>query len=441
MPTPRLAPLLPLFLVLGCAEPEPTEPTFWQDVAPIVATKCAGCHAEGGIAGLRFDDAETAAAHAGAIDDATQSGRMPPFLVRHDGACGDFQDEATLTPGELDIIHRWATGGRAAGERVEIPLAPIPSLADAVEYRTPEITPVVDPSNPLGAEDEYRCFLLDPGLTAERFITGYQVTPGNAAIVHHVTGYVVDPSAASMMEGRTNQDLMTEYDEASPDRDGWDCFGAAGEGITFRSFPVTWGPGQMVVEYPGGAGLPVAPTDRLVVQVHYNLHGSPGAGAADSTVIRLRYAESVKRRAFSLSNDAFLATLWQPGGGPDSLPPRQQEVAYTWSSTGEEMGISPSMPPLDLLGVLPHMHGRGRTYELHLQSGAQDSCIARVDDWDTHWQNLYWYRTPLVMDASTSLRLTCTYDTRDAESPVLPGWGSGNEMCTATMLAAFPETP
>jgi Copper type II ascorbate-dependent monooxygenase, C-terminal domain len=427
---------------LGCGSESMVEssPTFWQDVAPIMAAKCVHCHQESGIAPFRLDDFATARSYAASIDRATQGGHMPPFLVTHDGTCGDFHDDATLTAPELETIHRWAAGARAEGTRVEIARPPVPLLTPAAEYTTPWITPIADSSNPLGADDEYRCYPVDPAIAADRFITGYQVVPGNAAIVHHVSVYVVEPSAASYLEGKTNQDVMTAYDEASPHRPGWDCFGAAGDGITFRSFPVTWAAGQLVIEYPDGAGIAVAPTDRFVVQVHYNLHGRTGASAADSTLVRLRYADTVVRRALSLGHDPFLGTLFRPEG-PDMLPPGEKAAAYTWSNTREEMGFEPGMPPLQMLGIMPHMHQRGRTYELHLRGGGKDECIARVNDWDVHWQGIYWYKTTPILDANSSFRLTCTYDTEGMVGPLLPGWGSHNEMCMATALLALPRAP
>jgi hypothetical protein len=64
-----------------------------------------------------------------------------------------------------------------------------------------------------------------------------------------------------------------------------------------------------------------------------------------------------------------------------------------------------------------------------------------VDAWDVHGQDVYRYRTRPLLDANSRIELTCTYDTRDATSPVLPGWGTQNEMCTATLMVALPEKP
>lgn len=437
-----LAALAPIAISIGCTtaqEPDP-EPTFWQDVAPITASKCVACHQEGGIAPFPLDDYASAKARAGAIDDAVQGGHMPPFLVTHDGTCGDFKDEPTLSAAELDVIHRWATGARAEGSRAGAPpLPPVPTLENAVDYKTPAIMPVADPANPLAAYDEWRCFHVDPGVDADRFITGYQVTPGVPSIVHHMTVYLVAPSDASLVEGKTNQDLMTELDEASPDRPGWECFGGPSDGMLFQP-AFAWAPGQLVVDFPSGTGAPVRPKDHFVVQVHYNLHDPAGAGATDSTLLRVRYEETVQKRAVFIGYDGLMASLFEPDG-PDTLPPGQKEAPYSWTATRAELGLDPALQLIEVLGVMPHMHERGRTFDLRVESGAQESCIARVNDWDVHWQGVYWYRTPPTLDAGSSLKLTCTFDTSDATSPVLPGWGTQNEMCNANILVAMPAAP
>jgi hypothetical protein len=312
-------------------------------------------------------------------------------------------------------------------------------LEGGIDYKTPPIAPMVDPADPLAAYDEWRCFQVDPGVASDRFITGYQVTPGAPAIVHHVTVYLVTPSEASLVDGKTNQDLMTELDAASPDRPGWGCFGGPGDGMPFQ--PVFgWAPGQVVVEYPRGTGAPITSKNHFVVQVHYNLHGQSGAAPTDSTLVRLRYEDSVERRAVFIGYDGLLFSLFEPDG-PDTLPPGQADVPYTWTRTRTELELDPALPPLEVLGVMPHMHERGRTFDLRVESGAEESCIARVNDWDVHWQDVYWYKTPPMLDAASSLKLTCTFDTRGAVGPVLPGWGTQNEMCNANILVALPASP
>ena len=52
----------------------------WNDVAPIFAEKCAGCHTVGGIAPFSIRSAKSAAAHGSAILGMTRQGKMPPWM-------------------------------------------------------------------------------------------------------------------------------------------------------------------------------------------------------------------------------------------------------------------------------------------------------------------------------------------------------------------------
>ncbi|GEM47282.1 monooxygenase [Deinococcus cellulosilyticus] len=68
--------------------------------------------------------------------------------------------------------------------------------------------------------DDYRCFVLDPGLTTDRYITGYQVVPGNLQEVHHVILSMVPKEQRDQVLAKDGQD----------GRPGWTCFGGAGVG-------------------------------------------------------------------------------------------------------------------------------------------------------------------------------------------------------------------
>jgi len=106
---------------------------------------------------------------------------------------------------------------------------------------------------------------------------------------------------------------------------GWPCFGSAGEGVTVNSVPVTWAPGQGVVNYPDGMGVPIRTTDKIVVQIHYNLADPTAAGKTDSTTVHLRFANQVSRRLSFLLPDPFLDSLSKKdvanNPAPDTLPP------------------------------------------------------------------------------------------------------------------------
>jgi hypothetical protein len=426
-------------VVGGCGGGQPpNDVTFWRDVAPIYNTKCVRCHQNGGIAPFALDDYADAKAYASLELAQVTAGTMPPYFLVHDDSCGSFHDEATLTDAEKSTIAAWVNGARAEGTPVTLTIPPLPKLDDALDVATPTFAPVAQ-GTALAKNDEYRCFPLDPPISANAFLTGYDVAPGEPSIVHHVIVFLVDPNATGQ-GGMTNAAIMQSLDDQSPDRLGWDCFGAAGDGVKVSAVPVTWAPGQGVVTYPDGMGIQIKPTDKLVVQVHYNLTDPTSPGKTDSTTVHLRFADTVDRQLVFALPDPFLASLGN--ATPDSLPPGQPDAKYTWTKTAADFAMMSTMPVLyaDLIAVLPHMHGRGLRQTFMMGPTGNLACASHLEHWDFHWQEVYFYKTPPRISAGTQFQVTCEYDTSADTEPVLPGWGTQNEMCLLGMIIALPPS-
>jgi hypothetical protein len=432
-----------LALSAGCGDSPSTEVssgqlTYWDDIAPLLNDKCVTCHQPGGIGAfsmVAYDDVRPKAASIAAM---TRAKLMPPFLVTHDGSCGDFEDSAALTQAEIDKLQAWATGPMIEGTKVSLSVPAVRHLEGGTDYKTPATVPM-PAGNETAKNDDYRCFMMDAPLTRDRFITAYEVLPGNPEIVHHVLAFVVDPGKMTR-SGKTNAQLIQALDQADPDRVGWTCFGGAGEGIEDDSAPVVWAPGQGTITFPDNIGVRQRTTDRVVIQVHYNLNERT-RGQMDSTTVRLRYADTVDRPAAFLLPDGLLESLFTKPQ-PDVLAPGMPAVSYTWTKTMEQMGLAMA-PPLEVIAVMPHMHERGRKSELRfLGAGGRNDCVAKVENWNFHWQKFYFYdgeRPKLTPD--TKVQLTCTYDTSRDQTPTLPGWGTNNEMCLNTLIVALPPGP
>lgn len=432
---------------LGCgsdSEPSPAgpegtgdpsaAPTFYEHAAPIFEAKCVSCHQEGGIGPFALDDFAAASARASQIAAYTADRIMPPFLVETGGECGNFDEGVALTEEEIATIGAWARGGAREGTRVELTRAPLPVLEGATEFSLPEFLPQIA-GGPLAEFDEYRCLPVPTQLDADTFVTGYDVAPGNAQLVHHVIAFVVDPEHVTE-SGQTNQQVIDALRAAdpNPERIGWPCFSSAGEGVEVESAPAVWAPGQGIVEYPNGLGVPLRRGRLLVTQVHYNM--AVAAPAPDQTRLRLRLAPSVERQALFLGGDDLLDTLYD--AAPATLGPGQSSVKYTWEHSGRDDGL-PEGLGAELVSFFPHMHERGRKYTFEVAQGTGDyACQGRVNRWDFAWQRIYDYVTPIPFDANTRFRVTCDYDTSADTEPVLPGWGTQNEMCFVLLMLAMP---
>ncbi len=422
-------------LMAACGTQAPKETvTYWGNVAPLVNAKCATCHQAGGIGPFALDTYAAVRDHAADMAAAASAGTMPPYLLAHDGTCGQFNAAESLSADEVSLLGAWAASKREEGKVAAVPLPSTPGLQGAVSVQTPSIVPVAQ-GGQLAESDEYRCFRATPTLTKSSFITAYEVLPGNAALVHHVLGFVVDPNRKTR-SGKTNQEVMQALDDADADRVGWPCFGVAGDGVEVDSVPISWGPGQGKVVYPEGLGVLQRATDVLILQVHYNLESPVVRGQSDSTTVKLRYADSVPRQAAFLFYDPLLETLFGPE--PKVIPPGAASTRLSFTNTGAQLGFGAE--PYDLVGVLPHMHTRGKKSLLEVKQQGKSECLAKVDRWDFHWQKFYFYEGTLPqLNAESELTLTCDYDTAGDTAPVLPGWGTRNEMCLAILMIA-PHT-
>jgi hypothetical protein len=353
------------------------------------------------------------------------------------GGCGEFDESAALSDEQIDTIGTWARGERLLGTPATMtPMEP-PSLPDGLDVFTPDFTPQIE-GGVLAEFDEYRCFTLDMGLTEEAYVTGYDFAPGNRELVHHVIAMVVDPNAQSDIDGLSNAEAIARLREQDPNpaREGWHCFGQAGDGVRVESAPGAWAPGVGPYTYPEGIGVRVRADRQLVVQVHYNLAKPEVRGQSDRTRVRLRLAPSVRRQAVMLLQDAFLGTLGNPQ--PDVLLPGNPAAQYSWTLTGAELGLPPNVP-VEVLSVAPHMHQRGRKYTVEYARDGAFECQGHIDRWDFNWQRQYDYLTPPLLDAGSQVRVSCEYDTSGDTQPVVPGWGTRNEMCELTLTVAFPE--
>jgi hypothetical protein len=113
-------------------------------------------------------------------------------------------------------------------------------------------------------------------------------------------------------------------------------------------------------------------------------------------------------------------------------------VKYTWRKTIADLGLG-SVANLQLRGVFPHMHELKHKYQMKLDAdGSGDRCAVNVDQWNFHWQRMYFYTNPYALSSASSVEVTCDYDTSSKTQPIFPGWGTRNEMCTGIFYLTAP---
>ena len=441
-------------------------PDFARDVAPIVRETCAVCHRDGGIAPFAFRTERDLASRAAVLVAALESRRMPPWPPSARSPHYVGQARRTLDAKERATLVDWARsqlvrpGSARRGTPVGAP-PPASSPLRAGESRLELAMPAsYRPAAANGGTDDYRCFLLDPKLAANRLVTAARIAPGTASIVHHVILYRI---------GRESVAEAVALDKGARGA-GWTCFGGPGVASTGTGNPgsalndagwiAAWAPGWGGDRLRAGTGIPLPAGSRIVMQVHYNLvNGSrpdrsravlttvPGSKPLEPlhTVLLPAPVELACRRgeqgelcdrtaavfdqARRFGNDAALV----PTGllllcGKDAGKP----VATTTATCDRVVDA-----PTTIHAVAGHMHLLGRSVKVELNPGtARARLLLEIPRWSFHWQASYVLERPVRAEPGDVVRVTCRHDPslRTGEPRyVMWGEGTADEMCLGVL--------
>jgi len=216
---------------------------------------------------------------------------------------------------------------------------------------------------------------------------------------------------------------------------------AKGEIVDFDAQMIAaWAPGGGGTDVAGApTALPkdtaihLAPGSRFVMQVHYSLDNLQ-QGTSDKTRVDMWLARDDESKKQGVWVPLLDYRFHVPAGaGPDD--PRAQ------AKKDVTLPLS-----LEVLGVAPHMHLRGRSIEVRAEREDELSqCLLDVPAWDFRHQEAYWLGSGV---RTSKASVSCTWDNRAESQPVVRGkrkpahelrWGEGtdDEMCLAFLYATL----
>ena len=456
-------------------------PTYYRDVAPILDSKCASCHRLGGIAPFSLTTAGDAQSHAAGIVRLTKAGLMPPWMPGSDSAPIIVREKRRLTATELQTLARWTAAGSPAGTPADRHSKPSSGAGLGGPGRTIVLAPprAYAPHAAGGGIDDYHCFVLDPKLKQNAFVTGALIQPQRTGIVHHVILY----------EAAGAQATAAEQLNAKSGGEGWSCFGGpnlpvdlAATGATDRlgqpPWIAAWVPGHTTNALPAGTGVLLHKGAKVVMQVHYNLIEASGPDRSRAW-LRVR-AATTPLTALETHLIAAPVELPCPTGVSGPQCSRTQAIQDVTTKYGAEAAFTPyallrlcgktlADYPTDvgagtkittscdrpfasaqtIYGVAGHMHLRGRDITVVIDPGTpREQTLLHIPAWVFHWQDVYYLKTPIKVTAADTVRVTCSFDNSKADQPVVGTkqltpryvvWGEGttDEMCLA-MLSVAP---
>lgn len=345
--------------VIAAPDPAVAPPPDTRAVDDLLRLRCAACHRAGGVAPFPLTSAADAAGWAGPIGEAVAAGRMPPWHAGPDH--GRFANDIRLSPAERDRLLGWLAAGAPAGP-------PPPPLPPPSEWAIREPDLVLDTGRtfevPAAGVIDYQYFEVDPGFAEDRWVRAAEVLPGDRAAVHHAIVFIKPPGAAGM----------------------------APTGELGSVWLAATSPGLPPLSLPDGIAKRIPAGSRLVFQMHYTATGRP---RTDRTRLGLIFADPRTVRQEAATRMALNRDL--------RIPPRAAAHRVEASAVLEEDVL--------LLSMLPHMHGRGRSfrYEAAYPDGRRE-VLLDIPRYDFGWQNAYVLAEPKRLPRGTTIACTAVFD-------------------------------
>jgi hypothetical protein len=366
-------------------------------------------------------------------------------------------------PAGLRSADSHATTHAAAPSTTTTTKATVPDvpLRDGERFQNIRMPSAYTPRAPTAnGTDDYRCFVVDPEFGTDQLVSGVQISPDNAAIVHHVIVSKVEP-----------QDVDTAHAmDAKDPGDGYTCFGGAGiagvagGNLDDADWVGAWAPGGGERVMADDIGIPLRAGTQLVVQVHYNLLAGTGP---DRSTVRLRLSDA------DGSDRQPLQTMLLPA--PVELPCRDNRTKGLCNRTvavadlkkrfDEEPATAdllhllcgpvkagpvqsctrPIRSEATIRAVAGHMHLLGRAITVDVNKGTPKAQrVLDIPTWDFDDQGSIPLEKPVDIGPGDTITVTCTHDQELRDLlPSFKGttdryvaWGEGttDEMCLGIVL-------
>ncbi len=372
---------LPLFFraVITPAE-TPVSPTFTREILPILQAHCQTCHRPGEAGPFSMLTYEETRPWAAAMKEAVLRHKMPPWFA--DPHYGNFSNANHLKQSEIDTIVAWADAKAPEGDPKDAP-KPV-DWVEGWQIGNPDLVmPLPVPFDiPASGVIDYQHIIVPTRFASDMWVQAAEVRPTDRAVVHHIIAFVREPQSNWFRGEKPGQFFIAPQVKTKQQPD---------TSSLPSDFLVGYAPGQPAeMLRPGQAKLIKAGSD-IIFQVHYTPNGK---ATRDQTKLGIIFAkEPPKQRVLTLS--ATNGTFKIPPGDPD----------YRVDATFE-VGTQ-----VELSGLHPHMHGRGKDflYKLVYPTGESQTLLS-VPHYNWHWQNWYTLEKPILLPKGTKIECTAHFD-------------------------------
>jgi len=395
----------------------PTKPTFAKDIAPILQAKCQDCHRKGTAAPMSLVTYQEVRPWAKAIRERVVTRNMPPWHIDKTVGIQSFQNDRSLTDGQINTIVRWVDTGAPLGDPKDLP--PPRNWPDeqgwvlAKQFGPPDLVlKSEDYTMPAQAQDVWWRPVTDVPLTEARWVRAVEMRPGTLAgrkIMHHVlAGLIQDEPGA-----RASRANAADPNGADPNAADTTSAGAAGPGLLME-----WAIGKNYDTYRPNTGKLLLPGSRISWELHLHAVGEEIRDHAELAVYLYPRGETPKYRT---RLTLFGATA-NTGSSRLDIPPNSITVTQ---------GFHVLAQPARLENFQAHMHLRGKAMAIEaILPNGTTQLLSYVNNFNFNWMNNYIYAEDAapVLPKGTIIHVTAWHDNTTAnknnpDPDQWVGWG------------------
>jgi len=390
---------LALVLILfGVGSASAQTPTFSKDVAPIVFTKCAGCHRAGEVAPMSLTSFKEVRPWAGAIREKVASRVMPPWHA--DRAYGSFRNNPSLNQTEIDTIVSWVNAGAPEGNPKDTPA--LPRFAEGWQIGKPDqvFEMASDFEIPARGTIDYQYFEVPTNFTEDRWMQAGEVRAGDRPHVHHIIVYVREPQTSARANVVNIRPIFAPGERPSLPSPRTTTAGAGTAAVPAATrgtdnMLVNWAVGEDAPVFTPGMAKKIPAGSTLIFQVHYTTNGTPGRDRSRLGLVFSKEPPAQEVRTAAIANPMFAI----PGGAADHQV--EAEASFT--------------EDVQVWTMHPHMHLRGKdmTYTAIYPDGREE-IVLRVPKFDFGWQTDYWLSQPIALPKGSKLHVRAHFDNSSA---------------------------
>ncbi len=352
--------------------------TFHKDVAPILQKHCQGCHRPGEIAPFSLLTYNDARPWAKAMKTAILTEQMPPWFA--DPHYGHFANDRRLSADEVKTVVAWVDGGAAEGDKKDAP--PPVTFQDGWNIK-PDMIIEMPKDFQVAAKGtiNYQNIRVKVNFPEDLWVVAAEMRAGNPKVVHHMRAIVLPPNATWMSHAVPGEAYEEGSEGMGGAREGTDLLGKYNPGLGAQSFDVE----DAAKFIPKGSDI--------VFNLHYTSVGTP---QTDRSKVGLVFAKHPPAKRY-----------WMSPGTPAAfnlvIPPGDNNAEVVSEVT---IGVDDAK----LVYIQPHMHLRGKDYELRAIYPTGESEVVFKGKWNFDWQVGYQLAKPLPVPKGTRLLAIAHYD-------------------------------